>query len=54
MQAAGGQQKDAAQLQAEPCGGDGAGDLANGDGEQQKQPQREAAAAGRSERPSRS
>ena len=45
-QAAGGDQKDAAQLEAEPCGGDGTGDLTHDNGHQEKHPEREAAATG--------
>ena len=41
QQAACGQQQNAAQLQSEPRGADGARDLAHEDGEQQKQPKRE-------------
>ncbi len=44
-QAADGQQKQAAQLQAEPCGGDGTRNFAYDYCKQQNQPQGEAAAA---------
>ena len=40
-QASGGQQQDATEFQAKPCDGEGAGDFAYGDGQQQQQPEAE-------------